>query len=290
MSSTTPRCAHRSPDSSVQQQHPVPPTRPRFNSYNTSDRLREGSGRLPSFPMTSSARKERRSLFRETGLLDDEEPNAAASQRPPQPTSPAVEKPLGGAGDQIRVREQLRSRSWRRLSGRVDIDLATKREPAVQDDDIISPDEDDDDDNDSSVANTEPTSPASGKQPWYARLTTGRRPRIKGSAGPPATMSSLSRFTMIALLIAVVVPGFSYNNGRTKVGLSGATAGVVRRGTNLEHLEIRANSPTTVCKRWSQQSTSSPFSAPASISSTTPQIKGVKKKREREEVHKVAVA
>lgn len=96
----------------------------------------------------------------------------------------------------------------------------------------------------------------SGKQPWYARLAPGRRPRIKdvGSPPPPGA-SSLPRLTMLVLLIAVILPCFTYN-GRGKLEMNGADAGPISRSHMQPGpaLEMRADSPTQVCTRWSQQS------------------------------------
>lgn len=102
---------------------------------------------------------------------------------------------------------------------------------------------------------TSPTSPSSSSKPWYARLTPGRRPRIRSAASAPApTMNSLTRLSAIALLIAVVLPGFSYFNGRDKVSLNGADAGVIPTDDPLHPvLETRADSRTKVCRRWAQQ-------------------------------------
>lgn len=106
-------------------------------------------------------------------------------------------------------------------------------------------------------ANSQNVSPQSrtstSSKPWYSKLVTGRRSRIKtaGSATPP-TMASLTRLSSVALLVAVVLPGFSYYNGREKVPLSGADAGVINRNTKPV-LDMRADSSTAVCKRWSQQ-------------------------------------
>jgi hypothetical protein len=49
---------------------------------------------------------------------------------------------------------------------------------------------------------------------------------------------------MIAMLIALVLPTFSYYNGRSRVEISGADAGVIAK---------RQNSPTDVCRRWAHQ-------------------------------------
>lgn len=107
------------------------------------------------------------------------------------------------------------------------------------------------------------------KQSWFSKLPMGRRPRMKAaaSAPPPPTATSYSRVTMIAMLIAVVLPAFSYNNGRQKVEVSGADAGVVdsprgqewgwrqhQDGDQGSAFVPRANSPTQVCTRWAHQS------------------------------------
>jgi hypothetical protein len=85
-------------------------------------------------------------------------------------------------------------------------------------------------------------------------LASGRRPRVKTVASaPPPTMPGLSRLTTIALLIAVVIPGFSYYNGREKSTIHGASAGIIKPKSYGPILDIRASSPTQVCARWSQQ-------------------------------------
>lgn len=102
-----------------------------------------------------------------------------------------------------------------------------------------------------------PTSPSSAQKTWYAKLTPGRRPKIRSaSSAPPPGMSAFTRFTTVALLIAVVIPAFSYYNGQEQVSLNGADAGVIRatpKGPGPV-LDTRAPSPTQWCKRWSQQS------------------------------------
>ncbi|KAI0125531.1 kelch domain-containing protein [Xylariales sp. AK1849] len=112
---------------------------------------------------------------------------------------------------------------------------------------------------------SEPTSPIEGgrgedrdgskkKTRWLSRLASARRPRIKSPAGAlPSTMSAMHRFTLIALLIAIVLPAIRYNNGRKKVDISGADAGVIRRAPDVV-LEDRADSPVDVCRRWAHQS------------------------------------
>jgi len=60
-----------------------PPVRPNFNSRLTSDRLREGAGLYlpPQFQpsSTTNIRKGRVSVFRETGLFDDQDDGRGSS-------------------------------------------------------------------------------------------------------------------------------------------------------------------------------------------------------------------
>lgn len=89
-----------------------------------------------------------------------------------------------------------------------------------------------------------PGSPTS-KTTWYAKLATGKRPRVRtGSNAPPSAFKPLSTVTMLALAVAVMAPLAGRMNRET-VGV--ADAGVVLH---------RADSPTDVCARWAQQSTS----------------------------------
>ncbi|KAI0152093.1 hypothetical protein F4776DRAFT_12650 [Hypoxylon sp. NC0597] len=92
------------------------------------------------------------------------------------------------------------------------------------------------------------------KSSWLSKLAPTRRPRIKtASSAPPPTTAGLHRLSMIALLIAIVLPTISYNNGRQKVDISGADAGMIRPAPSVV-LEGRDNSPTNVCTRWAGQS------------------------------------
>ncbi|KAI1482360.1 hypothetical protein F4774DRAFT_406968 [Daldinia eschscholtzii] len=93
-----------------------------------------------------------------------------------------------------------------------------------------------------------------GKSKWLSKLAPSRRPRMKTtSSAPPPTIAGLHRLSMIALLIAIVLPTISYNNGRKKVEISGADAGVIRPTPSVL-LKSRENSPTDVCTRWAGQS------------------------------------
>ncbi|TPX12457.1 uncharacterized protein E0L32_006869 [Thyridium curvatum] len=207
----------------------IPPTRPQFNSHNTSDRLRVGSGTLPSFSMV---KKDRKSMFREVGLEDhDSSVTAHHNGRGPS------ERDLFGEPAALASQGSYRKRSDTTGHGA---------------ENNMSPHEDAQDGGANSPRSR------SGKQSWYSRLAAAKRPRIKSvSSAPPPTVASLSRFTMIALFIAVILPAFSYHSGGggEKVSMSGADAGVIRdpRLRRGPVLDTRANSPTDVCTRWSHQ-------------------------------------
>ncbi|KAK4126410.1 hypothetical protein N657DRAFT_679342 [Parathielavia appendiculata] len=112
---------------------------------------------------------------------------------------------------------------------------------------------------------TDPTSPSTSQRPWYARMgslrvSRVRRPRIKTvSSAPPPSMSTITRLSSFALLIAVLLPGFSYYQGREEVTANVAGAGVTHptAAEAAPVLEPRASSdsnPALVCKRWAHQS------------------------------------
>ncbi|KAK3688297.1 hypothetical protein B0T22DRAFT_527766 [Podospora appendiculata] len=61
----SPKLSHRSADSELPFH---PPVRPKFHHQYTVDRIREGSGRPPSFSMTGKIPKDRKSVFKELGL------------------------------------------------------------------------------------------------------------------------------------------------------------------------------------------------------------------------------
>ncbi|KAI1744183.1 hypothetical protein F4680DRAFT_284216 [Xylaria scruposa] len=97
--------------------------------------------------------------------------------------------------------------------------------------------------------------PTREKPRWLWKLIPERRPQIKAAATtPPTSISGIHRVTLIALLIAVVLPAIGYNSGRRKVEVNGVDAGVIREPIIRSELENRANSPTDVCKRWAAQS------------------------------------
>ncbi|KAI0458684.1 hypothetical protein F5B21DRAFT_511872 [Xylaria acuta] len=90
---------------------------------------------------------------------------------------------------------------------------------------------------------------------WFSKLIPERRPQIKSATTvPPSSVAGIHRVTLIALLIAVVIPAIGYNSGRRKAEMNGADAGVIREPIVRPVLGKRANSPTDVCKRWAAQS------------------------------------
>ncbi|OTA99675.1 hypothetical protein M426DRAFT_27282 [Hypoxylon sp. CI-4A] len=190
--------------------------RPRFNSQLTADRLRESS-RLPVIPMVSNIRKGRRSMFKEVGLIEEEREDQQDMERD-------------------NMAEETRE------------EVHEEREPSARlqsASEATSPVERRDSDKEDS---------SKGKSRWLSKLAPTRRPRIKSaSSAPPPTIAGLHRLSMIALLIAIVLPTISYNNGRKKVEISGADAGVIRP-TPSAILKPRDDSPTDVCTRWAGQS------------------------------------
>lgn len=86
---------------------------------------------------------------------------------------------------------------------------------------------------------------------WYNRIASGQRPVIEtNSSAPPGRFTSIPRIALIALLVAVVVPGIGYRGAG--VPMDGADAGVI--GKRRPSIEKKADSPTDVCTRWSHQS------------------------------------
>lgn len=96
------------------------------------------------------------------------------------------------------------------------------------------------------------------QQPWYAKIAIGTRPVLRSSATAPAgSFSSISRVALIAVFIAVMVPGLRYSGGRDGLIVAGADAGIIRSAQlvdNAATIEGRADSPTDVCTRWAHQS------------------------------------
>ena len=202
------------------------PTRPRFNSLNTSDRIRESSTVTSN---GSKIRKGRQSVFREEGLSLDTEDQARNRNNSIEEESKT---------DLDRHEEQ----EFGNITG---LSASTPTTPTTSDS-TRKNSSDRFEDSDDSLSR--------GKSGWLARLTMPKRPRIKSaSSAPPATaVTGFTKVAMVALLIALVLPATRYNTGRQTVELSGADA-MVLKSPGKPVLEIRQNSPTDVCARWSGQ-------------------------------------
>lgn len=208
---------------------PGRPGRPQFHHRCTEDRLREGLGRPPSLSMSNKIAKERKSIFKELGLDTDrskestpneqsgelEELASTASTCAPE----SAHRNVDDGGQNETARRPTRQEG----GGRV--------EPQ-----------------------SEPTSPEPSQRPWYSRLPRVRRPRIKSVSSAPPSMSTITRLSSIALLIAILLPGFSYYQSREEAAPTLAEAGVIQT-TAAESSPIleRENTPTEVCKRWAHQ-------------------------------------
>ncbi|KAK4035008.1 hypothetical protein C8A01DRAFT_48726 [Parachaetomium inaequale] len=211
---------------------PSRPGRPRFHHRCTEDRIREGSGRPPSFSMSGKIAKERKSIFRELGLDTDQPSGPYSSEHEfgelTGLASPTSTHAPGPGNDNT--------------SDDGDGEMEGQQTQQGQDD--------------RAEPRSEPASPSAAQRPWYARLPRVRRPRIKTvSSAPPPSMSTITRLSSIALLIAVLLPGFSYYNGREEAVPNLADAGVIntKAAEASPVLGPRADSPTDVCKRWAHQ-------------------------------------
>lgn len=209
------------------------PDRPSFNQQNTQDRLREADLRRPS--MTSKIRKDRKSVFREVGLASEDERLEGLDQ----PQQQDLRGPAPAA-------QNTRSATPR---GRVtDGAEEGKEQQSSEDPDALHTSQRQETggqqpSSDSRTASPPQSPTTSTKTPWYARLATGSRPRVRtASNAPPSPFQGLPTMTMLALAIAVVAPLYSRS--------SQDAAGIVDAGPIVK----RADSPTDVCARWAHQS------------------------------------
>ncbi|KAI1323023.1 hypothetical protein F5Y16DRAFT_384945 [Xylariaceae sp. FL0255] len=192
--------------------------RPRFNSQITADRLREDAKFVALSMSSSKIKRGRKSVFREIGLDDD--------------------------GDDVDRRDSVGSlpsfdeKQFGKITGlsseEVNPNICKRK---------------------GSVTSVSGSSTRGERSRWLSKLTSAKRPKIKAAAASPnSTLVGLHSFSMIALVFAVLLPTVSFNNGKTKVEMSGAGASPIRTPMPGPTLENRANSPTDVCKRWAGQS------------------------------------
>lgn len=199
--------------------------RPKFNHQNTQDRLREAAKRPSPFSMFSNIRKDRKSVFKEVGLVPEDGgamPGFDENRLAPLDTKSAE---LGCTADHVHVKDK---------DGNAGNDEVVVKQQSGQRDSYRT-------------AQSEPSSPqtVNSKTPWYAKIATGIRPRVRtGSSTPPTSFQGLSRATMVVLALALVIPF----TGRGKQD----TAGLADAGPIMK----KAKSPTDVCARWAMQSES----------------------------------
>lgn len=218
-----------------------PLTRPTFNHQNTQDRLREAAKRPTPFPMISNIRKDRRSIFKEVGLAPEEpgatnaldENHTIADERelPVQVQSPiALDAAKDGATTartQIEDQRRGETNDMQEKSEKPSAEPPGQRQSSLE----------------LSRSNTVSVQSAATKTPWYAKLAAGRRPRVRTVGGsPPSPLHGLSIVSMLALVLAVLIP-FTGTGKQDTVGV--ADAGPI--------MLSRADSPTDVCTRWAMQ-------------------------------------
>ncbi|KAK4251401.1 hypothetical protein C7999DRAFT_37727 [Corynascus novoguineensis] len=211
---------------------PVRSGRPRFHHRCTEDRIREGSRTPPSFYMARKITRERKSIFRELGL-DTDDPTGPPSNEHKfgEPTGLSSHPASPHSLDQGNQKADDKTEN-----------VAGTRPTQQEHDNPVQ-------------SRSEPASPSAPQRPWYSRLPRVRRPRIKSvSSAPPPSISTLTRFSSIALLIAVLLPGLSYYRGREETAPTVADAGVIdTTAAEARPVLERRNSPTDVCKRWAHQ-------------------------------------
>ena len=208
--------------------------RPKFNSFDTSDRLRESSALAVQMSGSNSISKGRRTIFLEEGL------GVSGRSVQPRRQSTGLEEIEDAEKDVQRDFDEItgiRSESAEDL-GSDGGNRGGERRPSKQ------------------QVGTEQDSgfKGVGVTRWLSKLTPGsRHPRIRSatSALPPPSAVTMTRVAMITLLIAVVCPYSSYHNGRQTIALGGADAAMIGTPQNLHR--ARQVSSTDVCARWAGQ-------------------------------------
>lgn len=215
-------------------------TRPKFNHQNTQDRLREAARSPTPFPMISNIRKDRRSIFKEVGLAPEEA---------------GVTDTLNG---NHAVADDKESRQAQRpVAHNAADDSTTTACTRVEDRQREEPNEMQDKGEQPPAATlsrrrslheisrtkTVSVQSATNKTPWYAKFASGRRPRVRTVGGPPPSpLRGLSAVSMLALVLAVLIP-FTGRGKQDTVGMADAGPIVLSR----------ADSPTDICARWAMQ-------------------------------------
>ena len=205
--------------------------RPKFNSFDTSDRLRESSALAAKMASSNSIPKGRKTIFLEEGL------GVSGRSVQPRRQSTALEEVEDAERDRQREFDEItgiRSESAEYL-GSDGGDRGGERRPSEQQ---VGTDQD-------------VGFKGAGVTRWLSKLAPGsKRPKIRPatSAPPPPSAVTMTRVALITLLIAVVCPSSSYHNGRQTVALGGADAAMI--GTPQNPHSARQETPTNVCARW----------------------------------------
>lgn len=210
--------------------HPV--GRPSFHHRCTENRIREGTARPPSFSRLGKISRERKSVFKELGLdtanLQPNEPHSGeqrfgeltglVSTTNPHASSDSRYQPRTGNGnpngngnrrscddndydDDHNNDYNLPPRRSRTTppqgSGRLTASASEPGSPTTSDSFL-----------------QQQQQQQQQQRPWYSKLTQVRRPRIKtASSAPPSGMSTLTKLSSIALLLAVLLPALGYFRG-----------------------------------------------------------------------------
>lgn len=183
--------------------------------------------------MGGNIRKGRRSVFREIGLENEKfihHERSASTSEATQLYTVDDEKTFGViTGLQNETRTNARQRPRLDQQNSQDETKSHKRKSS------------------SGTARLRRRQDSDPERPWYQKLYKNEgRPRVQAPSGAPAAGGSgVSRFTMIALLIAIIIPAFSLSGvaqGRRAAGVAEAVP-VVKREDSL----------TDVCIRWAHQ-------------------------------------
>ena len=128
-----------------------------------------------------------------------------------------------------------------------DVEIEHPKQQSITFDDIVK-----------DVEKSEKTEKKSSNQAWLSKIGKVTRPMIKtSSSAPPGSLTTIPRLALIAILIAVVVPGFRPSGGEESVIVGGVNAGITRTAKLVESwstIEGRTDGPTDICTRWGHQS------------------------------------
>ena len=178
---------------------------------------------MPSFRLCTvkAEKKERRSVFRELGLEDDDIHTIDINQE--------KEKPLPVVPGHTRSQSESSKEQEREH---------TKLSKEQRDKERYTP----------------ALGAVDERRSWYSKLTSGRRPQIRSASSAPTGLATLPRVAMIAFLLALVIPGF-LGSGKNGVPADGANAGVIkaRKADGAGGVWKREDSTTDTCTRWSHQ-------------------------------------